>query len=79
MRYTTLHQVITEIEKDMDLNGFEYIENEKPEWMFKTLNYGETERTSFPIQKNGKILKKWYHAIIQRMENGIYELINYAN
>ena len=79
MKFNTLHEVIVTIENDMLNRKIEYVKDEKPEWMFHTLNYGETKRISFPITKNGKLLRKWYHTTIQRTESGYYELINYIN
>jgi hypothetical protein len=78
MIYNTLHEVINVIELDMKSRKITYNLADKPEWMFKTLNYGETERTSFPIKKNGKNIKAYYHAVIQRLNNGYYELVNYV-
>lgn len=47
--------------------------------MSEGMRYGEIRRINVPIESlSGRSTRKWFHAVVERMESGRYELVSYV-
>lgn len=76
--FNTLGECLDQV--GLELNGVILAEDFREKYMYGGIPYGTVKENHVEIlQLKGKKTKKWLHIIITRMDNGMYELVNYIS
>jgi len=77
--FDTLSQALDKVLEKTTKEGFEIVDQEREFFHFGIggIQYGETKRASFNLEKDEKPSRKKLHIQIYRMESGRYELNQY--
>jgi hypothetical protein len=77
--FESLAQALDSVLEKTTKKGFEIVDQEREFFLFGIggINYGDTKKASFDLEKDGKPSRKKLHIQIYRMESGRYELNQY--
>ena len=87
-RYDTLHQLLSDVEADVEAKGIVLtpLEHEshsgsiiREPFLYGGIQYNGSKKADYPIDSiKGRKTTKYYHLTIDRMENGRYEPVAYV-